>query len=95
MQSVFQDLLNRPLDANGQAFFTNSLANGGTRDQIATAILSSLEYRKNLVAADYQNVLRRGPDFGATDWVVMLLQGAADEQINAGIYSSGEYFNRA
>ncbi len=95
VQSIFQDLLSRPLDANGQAFFTKSLSNGATRDQIATAILTSLEYRKNLVAADYQTVLRRGPDFGAVDWVVLLLQGSTDETITAGIFASSEYYNRA
>ncbi len=94
VQSIFQDLLSRPLDANGQAFFSKSLSNGATRDQIATAILTSLEYRKNLVAADYQTVLRRGPDFGAVDWVVLLLQGSTDETITAGIFASSEYYNR-
>src|SRR5262249_36045971 len=42
--AVYQDILGRPVDDDGRAGFDLALAGGITREQIATAIFSSLEY---------------------------------------------------
>jgi streptogramin lyase len=94
VHTILLDPLNRPLDAAGQTFLSQRPAAAATGDQIATAILSSPEYRKDLVAADHQTFLGSVPDSAATDWAILLLQGATDEQIDAGILSISKYFNR-
>jgi hypothetical protein len=95
LQTVYQDLLGRPIDPTGQMFFSQQLANGATRGQVALGILTSMEYRQNLVTTAYHAFLRRDPDpTGLANWVIFLTQGGTDQQLNAGILGSAEYFAR-
>jgi hypothetical protein len=95
-QTIFQDLLGRPLsgDAAGQAFFSQMVASGVPRDQIATEILTSLEYRNGLVLAAYPQFLKRNPDSTEMRWLTILVNGATDEQLYAGFMGSPEYYAR-
>jgi hypothetical protein len=92
LTALYQDLLNRPIDTNGQTGFTMALANGVTPTQVAAAILSSLEYRQLLVNGFYQQFLLRNADpVGLNGFVTALQNGARDEQIIAFFLSSDEY----
>ena len=66
-----------------------------TRAQIATILLSSDEYRRDVVNSIYQTYL--GRPAGATDlnnWLTNIKNGMTNEQIIAIILTSTEYFLR-
>lgn len=74
LSALYQDVLNRPIDASGLATFTQFLANGGTRTQVASILLSSTEYLTNLVQGFYQRYLRRPADSTGLNAFVTQLQ---------------------
>jgi hypothetical protein len=89
---LYQDLLNRPADPAGLAFWTNQLAQGLTRTQVAAGIESSLEFQTVTVQKAYQQFLHRAADpAGLTFWTNFLQQGHTVEQMDAGIVGSAEY----
>ena len=45
LTAVYQDALGRAIDTSGQTFFTQALAAGASRDQVAAIIVSSVEFR--------------------------------------------------
>jgi Ca2+-binding RTX toxin-like protein len=90
---LYRDLLNRPSDPAGLAFWTNQLAQGMTRTQVAAGIESSLEFQTVTVQRAYQQFLHRAADpAGVTFWTNFLRQGHSVEQMDAGIVGSAEYF---
>jgi hypothetical protein len=92
LNALYQDVLNRPIDAGGQTGFLAALTNGATRIQVAASIYGSTEYRQVLVKGYYQQFLMRSADQAGLDGFVAALQnGARDEQVIASILSSGEY----
>jgi uncharacterized delta-60 repeat protein len=62
LSALYQDVLNRPIDASGLATFGQFLASGGTRTQVAAILLSSTEYLTGVVQGFYQRFLRRPAD---------------------------------
>jgi hypothetical protein len=95
LQALYQDLLNRPLDPSGQSTFLQQLASGVSRQQVAMELLSSTEYRQDLVTNLFAEFLRRPVDStGLSSFVAALQQGATDEQIIADLIGSPEYFAR-
>ncbi len=95
LTAIYQDALNRPIDPGGQMAFTQALASGMTRSQVAAIIFSSPEYRRDLVQSFYQRFLDRVSDPGGLDaWGAFLQKGATDEQVIAGIEGSAESFNK-
>src|SRR5262249_21181857 len=95
LSTLYQDVLKRGIDDSGRMAFSKALAAGATREQIATAILSSLEYRQNLVQGYYKQFLRRDADQGGKAAFVDGLQnGARDEEVIAPIVGSDEYKGR-
>jgi hypothetical protein len=71
------------------------LNRGASRQAVATAFLSSNEYRGNLINSIYQQLLGRSADFGGTNyWVSQMQFGLSAEQVMAAIASSGEYYAR-
>jgi PKD repeat protein len=95
LTALYQDGLNRPLDAVGRARFTQDLAAGASHAQVAAVVFASDEYRQDLVDGYYQRFLQRPAD-GASlaGFVGALAQGASDEDVVAALLSSPEYFNR-
>jgi Ca2+-binding RTX toxin-like protein len=90
---LYRDLLNRPSDPAGLAFWTNQLAQGMTRAQVVAGIESSLEFQTVTVQKAYQQFLHRAADpAGVTFWTNFLQQGHTVEQMDAGIVGSAEYF---
>ena len=95
LNALYQDALNRALDPSGRAAWDQALANGASYAQVADAILSSTEYRQDVVEEAYGLFLRRKADpSGLDNFTAVLNQGIRDESISALIIGSSEYFQR-
>ena len=62
---VYQDLLGRAPDPAGLKTFVTELDKGTPRQQVATQVVSSAEYRSRVVKDLYSRSLHRAPDPGA------------------------------
>jgi hypothetical protein len=94
--AVYHDLLNRVPSASERAHWVAALASGTSRAAAATDILTSSAYRTALVQSDYQAYLDRNADAtGVSYWVGQLAGGATDEELQASIGGSAEFFSRA
>jgi hypothetical protein len=90
---LYVDLLGRAADPAGIAFYTDMLAHGATRAQVAAAILGTAEYRQKLINDAYQTLLGRPVDAaGQSYWTAAMNAGINDEGLLAGIAGSPEYF---
>jgi hypothetical protein len=90
-------ILNRAPDTAGLNFNLNALLNGyaAQRQAESAVLLSSNEYRTNLVKGWYQKYLGRAADAGGLAGnVALLAAGATDEQVIAGLVGSAEYFSK-
>jgi uncharacterized protein (TIGR03118 family) len=95
LDALFHDALGRPVDAGAAQFFSQALAAGAGRAQVAAAVFSSSEYLDDVVSGIYQQLLERPADAsGLAYWAGQLAHGAHDEQITAAIAASDEYFNK-
>ena len=93
VQLVYRNVLDRAPDADGQSYWNERLASGGsTRGQVMTGFSESPEYRVSLaskvrVVLAYVAMLERSPDQGGLDhWAALGVNGLVQ-----GVYSSDEY----
>jgi hypothetical protein len=94
LAALYNDLLNRPIDASGTATFLPLLTGGTPRTTVANAILTSLEYRDDLVAGYFTDFLRRtSSSTERSPFVSELGSGGTDQLVIDQIISSQEYFN--
>jgi N-acetylneuraminic acid mutarotase len=94
LNALYRDLLGRAIDPSGELAFSTFLANGGSRTQVAAAILSSDEYRTDLIQSYYQRFLNRAADPGGLKTFIGALQsGVSDEQVITAIVGSQEYLS--
>jgi hypothetical protein len=93
---MYQTLLNRGIDPTGLASWTYLLDTGSTAQQVATGIISSSEYRTDVVQGLYQKLLHRAADPSGLNTFTQLLQtnGGSAEQVAALIAGSAEYFQQ-
>lgn len=95
LAGLFQDALQRSIDAAAKAAFEHELAAGASRAQIAAIVFSSHEYHADLVQSMYQNLLHRNADASSNEyWAAQLDHGVAREQVQAIIAASEEYFKK-
>jgi uncharacterized repeat protein (TIGR01451 family) len=95
LAALYQDGLNRAVDASGQATWLPALAKGLSRTQLAASIFNSTEYDTDLVSNYYSTYLRRPADTpGLSNWVALLQAGVRDEEVLANILASDEYFSQ-
>jgi hypothetical protein len=95
LDALYADGLNRAVDAAAQAAFSQALAQGMSRQQVATVIFSSKEYQQDLIQSYYETYLRRAADStGLADFVGALEQGVSDQQVIAALVGSEEYYLR-
>jgi streptogramin lyase len=93
---LYLDTLKRAPDGGAETAFSQALAAGITRTQVAAVVFGSSEYQADLVQGYYQQFLHRTAAAAELNpWVSALLDGARDEQVIAGILSSEEYFLRS
>jgi hypothetical protein len=90
---VYRDLLKRPPEPGGLAFWTGLLDQGAlNRVQVVQGITASQEYHTLVVTQLYNHLLRRAPDpFGLNTFVGLLDAGGTTEQVGALIAGSPEY----
>lgn len=92
---VYQDVLGRPAEHGGVVGWTSFLGQGGTPAQVVAAVVSSAEYRTNIVRMAYQRLLGRNPEpVGLAAWAEYLRQGGTEEELQAGLLGSEEFFSR-
>src|SRR5262249_28788017 len=93
LTALYQDALNRSVDAIGQAFFTQQLTGGTTTAQVAAEIFASTEFSQDLVQSFYQRFLHRAADpLGLGFFVGALQQGQQGKDVAAAILASDEFF---
>ena len=94
--ALFQDALGRGADPAARAFFAQELSAGATRRQVAAQILSSDEYRQDLVNDAYIQFLGRSADAAALDrFTAGLGGGMCEQQLIEQIAASDEFFKNA
>jgi hypothetical protein len=92
LTALYRDALGRDIDPVGRAAYSQALAQGASRGQIAAAIFASTEYLQNLVQSFYQTFLHRGADpIGLNAFLTALQNGAHDDEVIATIVASPEY----
>jgi hypothetical protein len=91
---LYLDVLGRAADPVGLNTFS-ALIESGAADRTAVAfdVLSSGEYKADLVNGWYQTYLRRAADPGGLALNVAILGSSPDEAAQAGILGSPEYFS--
>jgi uncharacterized delta-60 repeat protein len=92
LAEVFPDILGRSFSPTDGSYLT-ALDGGTSRVQVAGAILTSEEYRQQLIQSMYAAYL--GRQASADDlnfWLVPLAQGARDEVVRDAILASTESF---
>jgi hypothetical protein len=93
IDELYLDVLGGEGDVAGIATLSDRLKGGSSREDVALLLLQSVEYRTLLVQSWYQRFLHRSPTSAEiANWVGMLL-GATDEDVEAGILGSDEYYN--
>jgi len=93
LTKAFQDVLGRPLDASGSAYWSGLMKNGMSRTQVASQLLRSAEGSRVRVQALYNAYLHRPADAsGVAYFAGMLQQGSTIEQVRAAMLGSAEYF---
>jgi uncharacterized repeat protein (TIGR01451 family) len=96
LSKVYQDLLNRPIDAGGLAGWVGALGQGMSRSQIVQGIEASTEYRADQVEALYGQYLHRAADpAGLAGYVSFLQGGGTVEQVAAMVAGSPEFFHES
>jgi hypothetical protein len=95
LNALYQDGLNRALDARGNAVFSAALNRGATPGEVAAVIFGSSEFAMDQVESYYQQFLHRTADrAGLAFFTNVLTQGGSDEDAIALMMASDEYFNR-
>lgn len=91
--AAYQKLLGRNPDPAGFTTYLALLDGGATPTQVAHDIVTSAEYRADLVEGWYQSFLGGPADpSGLQLWTNHLANGATDQSVEAGIASSPEFY---
>jgi hypothetical protein len=92
IDAVYEDVLHRPADPAGQAYFANLLATGSTPLDVATLIWASAEHRGMQVDSYYQTYLHRPADpVGRQFWITEMEDGVSEETVVTDMLNSPEY----
>jgi hypothetical protein len=94
--AVYQNVLNRPVDAASLNYWTTVLEHGFSRTEFALALTHSPEYYQRVIEAAYQTYLGRPADaVGLTHWTADMEAGLSDELLDALFIGSDEYYQRS
>lgn len=92
---IYHDLLGRSVDPAALAAIANELSAGATRTMVVEQVLTTNEYRQNVVQTFFSEYLGRPADATALSaGTASLNAGVSDQQLAAAIVASDEYFNR-
>ncbi|HET6880554.1 MAG TPA: peptidylprolyl isomerase [Pirellulales bacterium] len=93
VDQLYHDLLNRSAEPAASQYWSNLIAGGQTRAQVALQIEDSPEYEGDIVTGLYQLYLHRAPEASAlATYTALLIGGATPKQLAMGLVSSAEYF---
>jgi hypothetical protein len=93
LAQAYLDLLHRPIDAAGLAFWSGQLDAGTATGQVVLGIEATQEYLAGQVQASFGALLNRSADpAGMSFFVGFLGSGGTVEQMDARIAGSAEYF---
>jgi uncharacterized delta-60 repeat protein len=94
LNNLFFDLLHRPIEPAAEQYYSNLLASGASRTEVANDVLLSSESNSVVVSSLYGNLLGRAADSGGLTYFTNLLAvGATWEQLNVSFIASDEYFS--
>lgn len=94
IDAVYQALLGRSADPQGESYWASQLQAGMTRQAVAYQIATSPEAFALVVEADYQDDLGRIPTAPEINyWAAQLQRGASNENVVASFTASDEYFS--
>lgn len=92
LDNLYQALLGRDFAPAERQYYVNIHAAGASRDDIVQGFINSPERRGNIIAGWYDRYLNRALDAGGrSHWLGVWAQSGA-EAVEAGILSSGEFF---
>ncbi len=92
---LYQRFLGRSPDAAGLATWTHALNIGHTRTQVAAGIVTSAEYRTDLVNSIYKQYLNSPPSSTSlSQWVNALGSGTSEQTVVANVVSSTTFLNQ-
>jgi serpin B len=95
LEALYHDVLNRGVDPTGADGFGRALAVGVSHQEIAAAVVASLEARQDRVQGLYRQFLKRSADeTGLNAFFEAMKAGARDEDLVAGILGGPEYAAR-
>ncbi len=90
---LYPDLLGRPVDPSGLAFWSGRLDQGVGPAQVALGIEGSPEFQAVTVRDLYTSLFRRPVDpTGLAGWTGFLASGGTGDQLKARLLGSDEYF---
>lgn len=93
--AIYHDLVGRSVDPAALAAIENELSAGATRTTVVEQVLTTNEYRQNVVQTYFSQYLGRTADATALSaGTASLNAGVSDQQLAAAIIASDEYFNR-
>jgi hypothetical protein len=95
LNAVYGEVLNRPVDGQGLAFWAPLTGAVAGRTEAVRAIEASPEASELTVTTIYQDTLGRTPDAGGLSyWSGQLESGASQTTVLAGVLGSDEFFSR-
>jgi uncharacterized delta-60 repeat protein len=95
LAALYEDVFGRAIDPAGQSTWGQRLTMGTKRGEVAAMILTSAEYRRDLVQEVYQRFLHRSADSNGLDaFLTALGQGTHGEDLIALVLASAEYTRR-
>lgn len=94
--NLFEDALKRAPTAADLAYFSNELAQGFSRVEIATGVLNSYEFQVRQINGLYERYLGRQADaYGIQTFVSNINEGYGTTSNTETILDSNEFYNRA
>lgn len=88
------DVLQRPIEPAAEQAFSQALAGGASRTEVAGVVLQSPESNGLVVSSGYQDFLGRSADPGGLAVLTnSLAAGATWEELNVAFIASEEYFS--
>ncbi|HEV3344160.1 MAG TPA: DUF4214 domain-containing protein, partial [Pirellulales bacterium] len=93
VDAMYQDLLGRAADPQGESYWVSRLEVGADRASVAYGFAASLERERQRISGDYLHYLGRLPDAAGLDyWLSQFAQGLTNEEVITGFIASDEYF---
>ncbi|MGH9919637.1 MAG: DUF4214 domain-containing protein [Nitrososphaerales archaeon] len=94
VRATYEHLLAREPNSNQTASWTNKMAQGTSRLQVATDIVNSREYRNDVVSSYYKAYLGHPANSAAfAFWGRQLSAGGSDQNVEEGILGSAEFYS--